>query len=76
MQVTGRPNWDAAVSGSSGSTTTAHIDLLGSASGSADRALTPAAFAHPFGAVRYWVGFSFYVGDALVTRRGSQPQTL
>lgn len=55
-----------------GTTTTAHVDLLGSASGSADHALVPAAFAHQFGAVRFWMGFpwtgSFYVGDVIVTR--------
>lgn len=55
----------------SASALSAHIDLLGSASGSADHALSPAAFAQQFGAVRYWVGYpwtgSFYVGDALVT---------
>lgn len=56
----------------SGSTATAHVDLLGSATGSADHALIPAVLAHQFGAVRYWVGFpwvgSFYVGDVIVTR--------
>jgi hypothetical protein len=56
----------------SGSSATAHVDLLGSASGSADHALIPAVLAHQFGAVRYWVGFpwvgSFYVGDVIVTR--------
>jgi hypothetical protein len=55
-----------------GSTTTAHVDLLGSASGSADHALIPPVFAHQFGAVRFWMGFpwtgSFYVGDVIVTR--------
>ena len=55
-----------------GSTATAHVDLLGSASGSADHALVRAVLAHQFGAVRYWVGVpwvgSFYVGDVIVTR--------
>ncbi len=56
----------------SGGTTTAHVDLLGGASGSADHALVPAVLAHQFGAVRFWMGFpwtgSFYVGDVIVTR--------
>ncbi|HEX4352757.1 MAG TPA: hypothetical protein VHZ95_07590 [Polyangiales bacterium] len=55
------------------SSASAHVDLLGGASGSADHAGTPVAIAQQFGAVRFWMGYpwtgSFYVNDVIVTRQ-------
>jgi hypothetical protein len=55
------------------SSVSAHVDLLGGATGSADHAGTPLALARQFGAVRFWMGWpwtgSFYVNDVVVTRQ-------